>query len=105
MKKVYNLILPNNKEPFEEWIRKLDEKSRSNIDTYIDRVASGGGKKNIKFLGDGVFEIKINYGPGFRVYFAEEWNNIILLLIGGNKRTQIRDINKAKRYWRDYVQK
>ena len=105
MKKVYNLILPNNKEPFEEWIRKLDERSRSNIDTYIDRIASGGGKKNIKFLGDGVFEIKINYGPGYRVYFVEEENHIILLLIGGNKRTQKRDITKAKGYWRDYVQK
>ncbi len=65
----------------------------------------GGGKKNVKFLGDGVFEIKVNFGPGFRIYFAEERNTLFLLLLGGNKNTQERDIEKAKKYWREYVSK
>lgn len=104
MKKIYNLILPNSKAPFEEWIKALDKKSKANILAYINRVAYGGGKKNIKPLGDGVFEIKVNYGPGFRVYFAEEGNSIILLLLGGNKKTQSRDIITAKKYWRNHVQ-
>ena len=59
-------------------------------------------KKHIKSLGDGVFEIKIPHGPGLRVYFAEIENVIMLLLLGGDKSTQTRDIKKAKEYWRQY---
>ena len=76
--------------------------SQARIDVYIKRVASGGSKNNIKSLGDGVFEIKINYGPGFRVYFGEVQNAIILLLLGGDKSSQKRDIIKAKSYWRQF---
>ncbi len=63
MKKVYNLQLPNGREPFGEWLAKLDLKSRATIRAYIDRVATGGGRKNVRVLGEGVFEIKIKYGP------------------------------------------
>lgn len=105
MKKVERLQLPNGDEPFKLWISRLDLSARVKIYTYIDRVAAGGAKKNIKSLGDGIFEVKINYGAGFRVYFGELGNAIILLLVGGDKSTQRRDITTAKQYWRDYVQK
>ncbi len=68
----------------------------------IQRVAQGGSKKSIKALKDGVFELKIPQGPGYRIYFAEDGNEIIILLIGGDKKTQGRDIDKAKEYWRSY---
>ena len=68
----------------------------------IQRVAQGGAKKSIKALKEGVFEIKIPHGPGYRVYFAEDGDTLIILLIGGDKRTQSRDIKKAKEYWRSY---
>ena len=105
MKLTKVLALDNGHEPFQDWIESLDFNTQARIHSYIDRVAAGGGKKNIKNLGDGVFEIKIDFGPGFRVYFGEDGKTIILLLIGGNKRTQTSDIKTAKSYWRTYVSK
>ena len=104
MKTVLVFRLPSGKEPFEDWAKDLPDQIRALIDKYIDRISIGGGKKNVKALRDGVFEIKIDYGPGWRVYFGEDGQNLILLL-GGNKKTQIRDIEKAKEYWRFYAQK
>ena len=105
MRKIERLQLTNGDEPFKIWIDQLDRSTRAKIYTYIDRVAAGGAKKNIKALGDRIFEVKIDYGHGFRVYFGELDSTIILLLIGGDKKSQNRDINTAKQYWRDYVQK
>lgn len=105
MKKVEQLELPNGKEPFSEWFDKLDVRTQAKVALYIDRVAAGGSKKNIKSLGDKVFEIKISFGPGYRVYFGELDNNIILLLLGGDKGSQSKDIETAKMYWSEYVQK
>jgi len=68
-------------------------------------VAQGGAKKSIKSLKDGVFEIKIPYAGGLRIYFGEDKQKVILLLIGGDKKTQQRDIRKAKEYWRGYYGK
>jgi len=66
------LRLPSGREPFREWFSRLDIITRMKIRSYIDRVAAGGGKKNVRSLGDGVFEIKMKFGPGFRVYFAHK---------------------------------
>ena len=68
----------------------------------IQRVASGGAKKSVKSLKNGIYEIKTPHGPGYRVYFAEDQGEIIILLAGGDKKTQGRDIEKAKEYWRNY---
>lgn len=95
--------LPGGKEPYEDWVKSLPEQIRALIEVYIIRISAGGGKKNIKYLKDGVFEIKIDYGPGWKVYFGEDGQYMILLK-GGNKKTQIRDIEKAKEYWRIYAQ-
>lgn len=105
MKKVNLFRLPNGKEPFKEWFERLDIRSQAKVATYIDRVAAGGSRKNIKALGDEVFEIKINFGPGYRVYFGEENKSLILILLAGDKSTQIKDITQAKFYWSEYVQK
>jgi putative addiction module killer protein len=53
-------------------------------------------------VGEGVYELRINYGPGYRVYFGQVEETIVLLLIGGDKSTQEQDIRKAKTYWTDY---
>ena len=87
------------------WIDRLDKSARAKVYTYVDRVAAGGAKKNVKALGDGVFEVKVHIGPGYRVYFGELGDAIILLLVGGDKSSQSRDVKIAKQYWRDYVQK
>ena len=83
----------------------LSVKIQARVSAFIDRVAAGGGKKNVKPLGDGVYEIKIDVGPGYRVYFGEDERAIILLLVGGDKRTQSKDIDTAKHYWRQYEAK
>ena len=105
MKKVFTLRLRNGSEPFSEWLQRLEIREQAAIRAYIDRVAMGGGKKNVKPLAHGVFEVKIDRGPGYRVYFGQDGNEIILLLLGGDKGSQSRDIKLAKEYWRTYVQK
>lgn len=105
MKSVKVYRLPSGREPFEEWAASLSQDHRAIIDAYIDRVANGGGRKNVKALKDGVFEIKVDRGPGYRIHFAEDGRYLILLLLGGDKGSQDRDIKTAKEYWRQYAQK
>ena len=102
VKKVRYYITENGVSPFEDWINKLDSVSQAVIVRVIQRYSGGGAKKSIKALKDGIFEMKIPYGPGYRVYFTEIGKDLILLLIGGDKKSQNRDIVKAKKYWRDY---
>ncbi len=105
MKKIEMYLTSNGNSPFDEWLCRLPMPAQARIDKYIKRIALGGSKKNIKSLGDGIFEIKINYSSGFRVYFGEVENVIILLLLGGDKSTQKRDILTAKKYWRQFNEK
>jgi putative addiction module killer protein len=72
------------------------------IRAKIDRVEEGG-LGNYKPLGVGLFEFKFDFGAGYRVYFAIDGDEIILLLVGGDKSTQKRDIEKARQYWTDYL--
>ena len=101
-KSIHYYVKDNGKAPFLEWVNNLDMKQQVIVDRYIQRVAQGSSEKSVKSLKNGVFEIKIPYSSGLRVYFGENGNKIILLLIGGDKRTQSRDIKKAKEYWRKH---
>jgi putative addiction module killer protein len=84
-----------------EWLRGLrDGKARGVIRTRLDRLQSGNFS-NCEPVGNGVHELKIDFGPGYRVYFGEDGDSVILLQ-GGDKDTQERDIKKAKEYWGDY---
>lgn len=85
-------------EEFEKWFNKLkDSKARSKIYTCIDRVAAQDHFGDCKPVRDGIFELRIHYGPGYRVYYTQRGEEIILLLIGGDKSTQKSDIEKAKK--------
>ena len=101
-KKLELFRLPSKEAPFETWMNKLNLETRVKINAYLLRVCHGGAKKNIRSLNDRIFEIKISSGPGYRVYFGEKESKIILLLLGGDKGSQKRDILKAKGYWRIY---
>ena len=91
--------------PFKEWLDKLkDRNARAKIRVRIDRVRLGNMGDN-RCLGQGVHELKINYGPGYRVYYAEEGARIILLLLGGDKSRQAEDIEQAKKYLTEYKQR
>lgn len=90
------------KEPFVDWIEALkDSIGRAQVTNRLNRV-SIGNRGDCKSVGDGVHELRIHYGPGYRVYFAEQQDTIVLLLLGGSKRTQTKDIEKAKQYWADF---
>ena len=104
-KKINYYVTKSGKKPFLDWFYKLDTRLRATVTDYIERVAESGTKRNIKSLKDGVYEIRIFHSSGLRVYFGEDGDNIILLLVGGDKSSQKSDILKAKRYWRDYAQK
>jgi putative addiction module killer protein len=88
-------------EPFNEWLKALEETVQAKVDAYVIRVASGL-TRNVKSVGSGVFEIKIDFGPGYRVYFGQSGTKIIVLLLGGTKRRQNQDIQQAIDYWKDY---
>jgi putative addiction module killer protein len=82
-------------EVFDKWFSKLrDRRARSVIDKHINRIANGNVGV-VGILGGGVFEKKINYGPGYRLYFADKDRHWIILLCGGDKSTQERDIELA----------
>jgi putative addiction module killer protein len=80
---------------FRSWLAKLkDRGARARIDTRVERL-SRGNPGDVKFVGEGVLEIRIDYGPGYRVYYMRKNERLILLLAGGDKRTQARDIREA----------
>lgn len=93
------------KEPFTNWIESLkDVMARAHIRNRLNRVVHGN-YGDYKPVGDGVYELRIHYGPGYRVYFTEQEKTFILLLIGGSKRTQDHDIKKAKNYWNEFKER
>lgn len=92
-----------NKEPFMNWLEDLDLKTQAIVLERLDRVKLGNfGDCKLIQGGEGISELRINYGPGYRVYFGRYKMIIVVLLIGGTKGSQARDIAKAKRYWLDY---
>lgn len=88
--------------PFVEWIRNLrDIRGKQKVEARIDRVRLGNMGDH-RSVGEGVQEMRIHYGPGYRVYLGEEGNTFVILLSGGDKGSQDEDIKKAKEYWKDY---
>jgi len=88
--------------PFISWLEGLrDIRARARIKKRLDRVELGN-LGDVRSVGEGVSELKIDYGPGYRVYFAETGSTLILLLCGGDKSTQRQDILKAQQYWTDF---
>jgi putative addiction module killer protein len=99
--KIY--ITSDGKQPYSEWLRNLrDSMTVARIRTRIDRIEEGN-LGQYKSLGTGLFEFKFSFGPGYRVYFAVDGDRIVLLLSGGDKGSQRKDIEKAREYWTDYL--
>lgn len=92
----------DKRKPFANWFEELnDRQARARIQTRIDRLALGNFG-DYRALSGGIYELRIDWGPGYRVYFARTGKIILLLLCGGDKTTQQRDIEHAKAYFEDY---
>ena len=89
---------------FIQWLVDLrDIQARARIQIRIERLAAGNAG-DVEPVGDGVSELRINYGPGYRVYFKQRGRELIILLAGGDKRTQAKDIKTALRLARNLLE-
>lgn len=102
MKKIKYYQSQTGKEPFKEWLQSVrDSVGVAQINNRVRRL-SLGQRGDSEPVGEGVFELRIHFGPGYRVYYAELEQKLVILLLGGHKGTQKRDIARAKEYWKDY---
>jgi putative addiction module killer protein len=89
-------------EPFQEWIDGLrDRQGRQRIIKRLQRLQLGN-YGDVEPIGEGLSELRMFFGSGYRVYFGESGDNIVILLCGGDKSSQKRDIENAKAYWKEY---
>ena len=89
-------------EPYTEWFKSLrDAQGKARIEVRLRRLATGLFG-DCAPVGEGVKELRMFFGPGYRIYFGEEADNIVILLLGGDKSTQQQDIKIAKAYWKEY---
>src|SRR5262245_50090353 len=94
-------ITPRGKNPFRDWLKSLDLRVQARIQARALRFESGNLGDH-KSVGDGVWEARLDFGPGYRLYFGKHGSSMILLLNGGDKTSQSRDIRTAQSYWADY---
>ena len=105
MYEVRHYVATNGKDVYMEWRKKLhDHKAAAAIDRRLFRAEIGNFGDH-KFLQDGISELRIDVGPGYRVYYAIEGKQIILLLCAGDKGTQSKDIERACEQWRDWQER
>jgi putative addiction module killer protein len=89
--------------PFAEWFESLDSVTAARVDRYIRRLEAGNFGA-AKPLSEGIFELRLDFGPGYRVYYGRDGKMIIILLGGGNKRRQSADIAAAIEHWKRFKQ-
>ena len=89
------------KAPFEDWFTKLDAAAALKVRTALARIETGN-LGDVKPVGQGVSERRITFGPGYRVYFGQDGDKLVILLCGGTKKRQSKDIEQAKAFWDDY---
>lgn len=95
-------MTPSGREPYEDWVNSLrDRKTRAVIRERINRLHLGNFGDHRRLTGD-LYELRIHYGPGYRVYLGDLSGVIVILLCGGSKKRQSRDIQKAKEYWEEF---
>ncbi|MEI6212371.1 MAG: type II toxin-antitoxin system RelE/ParE family toxin [bacterium] len=98
-------LTETGRNPFHDWLRALrDTQARARIRVRLNRVRLGNFG-DCKPVGEGVLELRMDFGPGYRAYLGQDGETLVILLCGGDKQTQPRDIAKAKEYWTSYRQR
>ena len=101
-KEIKKLELENGLVPFDEWFDSLrDKRMQAAVDARLARVRAGNFG-DCKSVGGGVFELRINFGPGLRVYYGLRGQQVVVLLGGGDKSSQQRDIRRAQQLWQQF---
>lgn len=100
-RKILYYVSRNQKMPFIEWVKNLEQETKNIIYDRLEIIKKGyfGDYKN---LGEGLFELRIHFSCGYRIYFGLDGTELVILVHGGNKGDQKRDIKKAKFFWEDY---
>jgi putative addiction module killer protein len=98
---VREYLTAQGKSPFRTWLKSLDVGVQARIQARVLRFENGNLGDH-KAVGGGVWEARLDFGPGYRLYFGKEGVSMILLLAGGDKASQSNDISAAKRYWNDF---
>lgn len=104
MLELHEYITNNNRAPYSEWLSRLDRTAKARVLTRVDRVRRGNFG-DCRSVGDGVFELRLDFGPGYRVYYGRRGETIVILLCGGDKASQADDIKIAKGYWHSLNQR
>lgn len=105
MIEIRDYLTPDGRDPYKDWLAALrDRIARARILARVGRMA-GGNFGDCKPLIEGVWELRIDHGPGYRVYYAKAGKSVVLLLIGGDKSRQKADIATALDYWRDWQER
>jgi putative addiction module killer protein len=98
---VREYLTPKGDGPFGAWFDDLDPRAAAKVTVAVIRIGQGN-LSNVKGVGSGVFEYRLNFGPGYRVYFGKDGETVVILLAGGTKQRQQRDIEDAQVRWQDY---
>ena len=103
MIRILHYVSESGSDYFDVWFRRQSPETRARVQTRIDRVElmNFGDHKGV---GDGVFELRINFGPGYRVYYGRDGDKLVILCGGGTKKDQTRDIANARIRWKAYKQ-
>lgn len=94
-------LAADGRSPFEVWFSNLNAAAAAKVTVALARIEQGN-LSNVKGVGEGVLEYKLDWGPGYRIYFGRDGDLLVILLTGGSKQRQDRDIGAAKEYWADY---
>jgi putative addiction module killer protein len=92
---------PAGRSPFGRWLRALNVHAAAKVATALERMADGNFS-NVKPVGSGVMEYRIDFGPGYRIYFGRDGDQFVILLAGGTKKRQQEDIRHAIAHWHEY---
>jgi putative addiction module killer protein len=101
MPEIRYYVAPGGLQPFAAWFAELEAVARAKVTRAIARLEQGN-LSDVKSVGEGVLEYRIDFGPGYRVYFGRDGEALVILLTGGTKKRQQRDIDAAHAYWRAY---
>ena len=101
MVRVVHYVTEGGTDYFDEWLQCQDAETKARVQTRIDRIELGNFGDH-KGVGEGVFELRIDCGPGYRVYYGVDSETLVIFLVGGTKKRQARDVKVAQTYWKIY---